>query len=182
VIDARDDVYEDLLIWRDLDGDGYSTTDELTRLEDVGVSSISLSARQTNYTIAGNAILWDSTFTWSDGTAGQVVDAFFQVDRSDTLSVLPEDFRYSGLSLLLPFLHIGGNLHSTTVTFSLDPALADRAAALVEMATSLDLDGFREEFRLFVFEWAGVGDIDPASRGGNVDAREVAVVEVSRSP
>ena len=83
VIDAKDSVFEDLIIWTDLNGDGVSQSGEMFSLTDFDITSITLGATSVNYQIAGNDIRWESTFSFGDGTTGTVVDAFFDTSAID---------------------------------------------------------------------------------------------------
>ncbi|KXS47256.1 MAG: Hemolysin-type calcium-binding protein [Marinobacter sp. T13-3] len=50
VIDANDERYADLRVWRDLDQDGKSDEGELFTLDEVGVESLSVSYHNQHYT------------------------------------------------------------------------------------------------------------------------------------
>ncbi|ESK50165.1 hypothetical protein P255_02663, partial [Acinetobacter brisouii CIP 110357] len=50
VIDNKDDIYKDLKIWKDLNQDGISQTEELYSLSDLGITSISLAKKAINVT------------------------------------------------------------------------------------------------------------------------------------
>lgn len=57
VIDAQDDTFAELLLWRDANGDGVSQSGELKTLIDMGIASISVSATATNHAVQGHDIL-----------------------------------------------------------------------------------------------------------------------------
>ncbi|MCD8498231.1 MAG: Ig-like domain-containing protein [Alphaproteobacteria bacterium] len=78
LIDAQDDVFADLRLWQDLNQDGISQADELHGLVDMGIRSINLDAAEVDYSLEGNPISHEGTFTRDDGTIGQVVDAWFE--------------------------------------------------------------------------------------------------------
>lgn len=50
VIDANDAVFADLIVWRDLNGDGFSAATEMFSLSDVGITSIDLAYVDVNET------------------------------------------------------------------------------------------------------------------------------------
>ena len=77
VIDANDAEFENLLVWRDLNGDGISGEGELMTLSDLGIISISLEADDTGYADGMNYISHTATFTFADGTEHSIVDAWF---------------------------------------------------------------------------------------------------------
>ena len=55
-------------------------------LAQMGIASISLSAADVDYTLAGNWVSHESTFTYEDGTVGQIVDAWFQTQEVEGAS------------------------------------------------------------------------------------------------
>ncbi|MAY99350.1 MAG: hypothetical protein CMH32_02355, partial [Micavibrio sp.] len=77
IIDANDAEFENLLVWRDLNGDGISGEGELMTLSDLGIISISLEADDTGYADGMNYISHTATFTFADGTEHSIVDAWF---------------------------------------------------------------------------------------------------------
>jgi Ca2+-binding RTX toxin-like protein len=72
VINASDAVFSQLRIWQDFDQDGISDAGELFTLADKSISSISLTATQTNTPLGnGNTQAWTGSFTRTDGTTGE---------------------------------------------------------------------------------------------------------------
>ena len=177
VIDASDAVFDDLLIWQDANSDGISQADELRGLADVGITSISLGATATDYEVAGNDVLWESSFTWADGSSGVVADAFFETDTLNTVAIVPDDFAFHEDVFKLPVFMGVGALASSWVALSQDDALRQQAVDLVAQASSGDIGGFIGAFREFVYDWAGVGDADQNGRGDYVDGRNIAFLE-----
>ncbi|USO04205.1 MAG: type I secretion C-terminal target domain-containing protein [Rhodospirillales bacterium] len=86
VIDARDAIWNDLIVWQDVNADGVSDSAEMYTLAQMGIASISLSAADVDYTLAGNWVSHESTFTYEDGTVGQIVDAWFQTQEVEGAS------------------------------------------------------------------------------------------------
>jgi hypothetical protein len=85
VVDARDPVYAELVVWRDANANGVSDPGELVSLEAAGVRSIALAATEVKGAAAfdphGNWIPLVGSFTRSDGTAGEIVDAYVRYAR-----------------------------------------------------------------------------------------------------
>ena len=177
VIDANDAVFSDLLTWQDANSDGVSQAEEMRSLAEVGITSISVNATATNYQVAGNDILWESSFTWSDGSQGIVADAFFETDTLDTVALLPDDFTYHPDVAKLPVFTGVGALASSLVSFTQDDALRQQAIDLVALASSGDISGFFEEFESFVMAWGGADDVAEGSRGPYIDARYITFLE-----
>jgi T1SS-143 domain-containing protein len=83
IIDANDAVWNDLIIWQDANTDGISDAGEMITLNQAGIASINLNAAETDYEISDQYISHESTFTYTDGTTGQIVDAWFQAQNVD---------------------------------------------------------------------------------------------------
>ena len=80
-IDSNDKQFGKLLLWRDLNGNGWSESSELQSLADGRVQSIDLTARGSDTTNAGHRISHIGSFTKTDGSTGTIVDAWFENDR-----------------------------------------------------------------------------------------------------
>ena len=85
VIDAQDEVFDELVVWQDANQNGISESEELLGLSDLEIASISLNAETSSEVIAGNSIILDGSLTYEDGSEGQIVDAVFQFEAADTL-------------------------------------------------------------------------------------------------
>jgi len=74
-IDATDESFSKLKVWKDLDGDGLSFQDELYSLEELGIKSINLSGTpDSTVDPQGNTRTRIGTFEWEDGTMGQAAE------------------------------------------------------------------------------------------------------------
>ncbi len=88
LIDANDDVYKELQLWADKDGDGETDEGELKGLEELGVTSISLKYTGTQgseFDMHGNDIGLKSTFTRIENGEEKTLNstsAFFVTDDS----------------------------------------------------------------------------------------------------
>jgi len=177
IIDAQDSTFAELLLWRDANGDGVSQSGELKTLAELGVASISLSATATNQQVAGHGILWQSGFTRTDGSTGTVSDVFFEIDPIRTRAVVPDGFQFDPDVFKLPVIQGAGQLPSTLIALSAQPALKAQFTALLAQAASGDIGGLLAGFEAFVYAWAGVANVEPDSRGPAMDARKVAFLE-----
>jgi hypothetical protein len=81
-IDSNDAAFANLRVWKDIDGDGYSTTDELKSLSDVGIASINLNSTPTNniQDSSGNTQTRTGSFEKADGTSGTIGEYNLQRD------------------------------------------------------------------------------------------------------
>lgn len=83
-IDVNDALYKDLVVWKDLNQDGISQSGELSSLRAFNVASINLNASETHELNGDSIITHKTTFTYNDGSEGQIVDAGFNVREGST--------------------------------------------------------------------------------------------------
>ena len=85
VIDALDERFSQLRIWKDADGDGTSQAEEIHTLEELGVVLLGASSEAVNQTDAfGNTQINAGTFAFSDGTEGAMGDWSLQINHMAT--------------------------------------------------------------------------------------------------
>ncbi|MBN2653557.1 MAG: hypothetical protein JXR79_00375 [Nitrospirae bacterium] len=133
-VDASDAAFSQLKVWQDLDGDGYSTADELKTLGEVGIKSINTGYTDAAVTDAnGNDHKQLGTFTWNDGTTNAAEDVWFKADKMYTIAKewldVPEDIA------ALPDLQGYGNVYDL-----------HQAIAQERLAGSETLKGLVEQF------------------------------------
>jgi hypothetical protein len=81
-IDARSPVWSKLLLWVDRNHDGISQPDELTRIADSGIVSISLIYKTENRRDTfGNKYCQRATITWADGHKQPIYDVWLASAR-----------------------------------------------------------------------------------------------------
>ncbi len=74
VIDASDEGYSNLLVWRDLNGDGQSSADEVMSLAQAGIASIALGLNGNRFDSHGNRVFNTTEFVRTDGSRGAAWD------------------------------------------------------------------------------------------------------------
>jgi T1SS-143 domain-containing protein len=84
-IDAGDDVFADLIVWKDANQDGVSQADEQFSLNDLGITSISLNATETGTEVEDAYISHESTYTTADGQEHAISDVWFNVIEGNNL-------------------------------------------------------------------------------------------------
>jgi hypothetical protein len=85
VIDASDESYSDLRVWRDLDQDGKSDEGELFTLNEVGVESLSVSYHNQNYTDEfGNEHRQVGSYVTTSGEVRNMTDVWFARNLTET--------------------------------------------------------------------------------------------------
>src|SRR5712692_1054616 len=91
-IDASDVVWSSLRVWRDRNGDGMSTPDEVVFLSDLGITAINTAyVNSTTVDAQGNAHKQIGRFTKADGSTGVAEDVWFKVDPLHAIAAQPLD-------------------------------------------------------------------------------------------
>jgi len=70
------------MVWVDKNGDGVTNAGELSRLSDLGITSLSTSAQSSTQTNNGNLIGLLGSYTTADGQTHQMGDVWFQIDET----------------------------------------------------------------------------------------------------
>lgn len=174
-IDLNDSIWSNLRIWRDFDRDGYSSTDEIYTLNDHGITSLNTGYTNVNSTDPnGNIQMLAGTFRKADGTTGQMNNYALRLDRTYTIAnewlEVPSDIA------TLPDLQGYGNVYDLHQAMVRDTG--GQLKALVEQfITSSDISMRNSLMEQILFKWTGSQGINPTSRGPNIDARRLAVLE-----
>jgi len=98
VIDSTDAVFANMKVWVDGNADGVSQGNELSTLNDLGITKLSLAAQTTSIVDNGNVVGLTSSFETSNGQVGTMADVWFVAQ--DAGSAAPVDLRsqVSGLT------------------------------------------------------------------------------------
>jgi hypothetical protein len=174
-IDSNDAVWSNLKVWQDFDGDGYSSADELFALNDLGITALNTGYTNVNITDPnGNIQTQAGTFKKADGTAGQMNN--YALRRDTTYTIANQWLDVPAEISALPDLQAYGNVYDLHQAMVRDGS--GQLKGLVEqfMATT-DINTRNSLMEQILFKWTGSDGIDPASRGGNFDARKLAVLE-----
>ncbi|QRF68047.1 beta strand repeat-containing protein [Ponticoccus alexandrii] len=173
-IDANDAIWTSLRIWRDLNEDGVTDAGELQSLSANGIASFGLNFTTVNFTAAENLIHEQGSYTTTSGTQRLLVDVWMQTDSVNTYT--QGSVPVSEAAQALPNVRGYGMLTNLQEAMTTNPALL----ALVQDFQTLTPSEFgqvRDRVEAIMIEWAGATAIDPDSRGGNFDARQLAVLE-----
>ncbi|MBD1401914.1 calcium-binding protein, partial [Pelobacter sp. M08fum] len=175
VIDANDAIWPELKVWRDQSQDGLTDEGELVTLDELGIMSISLSYTNSTYVDEhGNAHKQVGSFIWADGSVGTATDVWFAVDNARTRAL--DYIKVSDDIAALPELQAFGYVYSLHQAMARDES--GQLRALVEQfMKETDRSAHGTLMTAILYEWVGVTDLDPGSRGGLIDARKVAVLE-----
>jgi Ca2+-binding RTX toxin-like protein len=176
-IDASDDAFDQLLVWRDLDQDGVSDAGELSTLSALGIESIALNSTPSSQTDAGNKIGQVATFEWAAGDTGAAETVYFATDPQQTVPDQTPSFTPEAGVMELPQLSGAGEIYSVAWRASADEDFKQTWMSLTDDSLALTPDELHQRFEAALWDWAGVSDVDPLSRGPYVDARHLAFFE-----
>lgn len=181
ILDASNPVFSELRVWVPSVNDGAVTTPgagELYTLAQLGITSINLGYAAEDYQINGNWILQQSTFTINDSNQ-TIADAWFSYDPLNT--IYDQSYTLNPEVLQLPELRGYGDLPNLSVAMSQDSTLLNDVANLAGQSFSQLLDptniNLESAIKGILYEWAGVENVDPGSRGGFFDAQKLGFLE-----
>lgn len=181
MINSLDNEWGSLEIWVDSNENGFTESGELHSLSSYSIESISLANTRVDQTVAGNIITNEGSFTYSGGSTGKIVDAWFSYNQSNTH--YNESFVLDIDAAIMPDLRGYGEIADLSVAMSIDN---DTGGLLEDMFDTfvnkslVDLmasNSLVEDTRAFLHRWAGVDSISPTSRGAYVDARDLGFIE-----
>ncbi|WP_420863496.1 calcium-binding protein [Algirhabdus cladophorae] len=185
LITTGDAQFADLLIWQDLNQDGLTDDGELSSLSDLGITEIALAATQVNQQNQGHSVSHISTYTVNiEGvtTTRDVHDVWFNYDNFVT--VFTPDYAFDPTVFFMPNLRGYGELPDLSFALMSESPVSDTLRPLVTDLTDKSLTELmsqpywvQDQMRAIMFAWAGVDQIDPTSRGPNIDARELHFLE-----
>ncbi len=174
-IDSGDAEFSRLRVWRDVDGDHHLGPGELSTLDELGITSIGLdSTTDGTADPQGNVRNSVATFEKMDGTSGEISEYGLQRDGaysvpSEWLDV-PEDIA------ALPYLQGYGTVHDLDQAMVRDNT-GQLKSLVIQFMEADDVQSREALMHRVLFTWTGSQDIDPSSRGSNVDARKLSVLE-----
>ena len=174
-IDEGDAAYASLRVWKDANGNGYTEAGELLTLAQAGVQSINTGYGNSTLVDAnGSAHKQVGSFTRTDGSAATLADVWFGVDNMYTIArdqlALPADIA------ALPELHGYGQVYDLRQAMARD-ASGHLKDLVGQFAAESDSTARTAIVTRIMYAWAGVENIDPASRGCNIDAQKLATLE-----
>lgn len=181
-LDASDAAFATLNIWKDANGDGFTSTGELLTLGDVGVQSINVGYTNSSLVDAnGNQHQQVGSYTTTTGQARTATDVWFQTDSTYSIATvwldvpadiaaLPDVAGYGKVYDLHQAMvrDTSGSLKTLVTQFTQATTIADRETLLQSI----------------IYKWTGVENVDPNSRAatmiyGNAigDARKLEALE-----
>ncbi len=176
-INSLDTNWDQLKVWRDLDGDGVTDAGELQTLTQAGIKEISVaSTTLTNQFINGNSIRAEATFTRTDDTTSKIADVGLEVNDSDTKYL--GNATVSAPALALPELKGYGNVTSLRIAMTNKAALLTDVTNFKNLAATTDWATLKSAAQAILFKWADVESISAVSMGGGTfDRQKLAFLE-----
>jgi Ca2+-binding RTX toxin-like protein len=173
ILDSNDTAFSDLRVWRDLNQDGQSSSDELFSLTDVGIKSIDLRATSVSEQDGGNFISDRSTVQFMDGAIRSIEDVWFEFDQQSTQS---DQIVVDAEAAAFPTLRGAGALKDLRSAAAEDPTLKELLRDFAAVSPS-DVSSVMSKVDRIIQHWAGADDVAVNSRGAYADARHMAVYE-----
>ncbi|NLD51105.1 MAG: calcium-binding protein, partial [Clostridiaceae bacterium] len=174
-IDEKDSAFADLKVWKDSNRNGFSESNELFSLEAFKIKEIGTGFVVSNTDLGnGNTEVCKGTFTKTDGTVQTVSELL--LERNTASSTTADVIRIDNDVWELPEVLGNGNMYSLREAMSMDEsgALKNLVKAFVEEKDEGNRRNLLEEI---MFNWASCADVEPLSRGSNMDARKLSVIE-----
>ncbi|MDL2322043.1 hypothetical protein LJC47_06855, partial [Desulfosarcina sp. OttesenSCG-928-B08] len=177
IIDASDEVFSQLRIWKDINANGHASEGELFALESLGIQSLNLTYATQSLTDAqGNQHRQIGSYTLTDGTVREMTDVWFAQDTARTVETDLVEVS-EGIAALANVRGFG-NVHSLhqAMARSEDGRLQTLVQSFSEETDPTVRDALATEI---IYVWSGVENIDPRGRGSYIDdARKVAALEM----
>lgn len=180
MLSAADEAFSNLRVWIDGNSDGVSTEAELHTLTSLGIESISTQYQVTPRRDANGVEHREfGEVTYADQSKGLANTLWFNSDRTDTIPIeihtgegipLPADI------LALPNAAGYGNTYSLHQAMSLD-ASGQLKSLVTAFTQETSAAGRKALIGQILFLWTGQSNTPPGSRGSDIDARQLGVLE-----
>ncbi|MBO4998770.1 MAG: DUF2974 domain-containing protein [Lachnospira sp.] len=174
-LNREDDVFSELNVWVDHNGNGASEEGELYTLDEIGISEIHLNETYANYTDAnGNRIMAVGSVQRADGTLNHFAEVIFKVDTTATIQVSDAPIDET-IKETMPELYPSGMLLTLQQAMTADEVLYQNVKAYMDATTGKQKLDCLEQL---ILRWAHADTIPAGSRRGNdMDAAHLAVLE-----
>lgn len=175
LIDENDASFDDLLLWIDSNGNGISEEGELSSLSSHNIKSISLDYTTVNASTSSEAIIGNqSVFTYTNDVQNTLGEMWASADLFDSMEKGFEN--NTGFDTDSPNVRSFGKVNSLRTAIELD-----ETGSLAQMVESFITSTQREErYQLvesILEKMCHAETIDINSRGSNINARHLAVIE-----
>src|ERR1041385_5995719 len=177
-ITSADTAWSSLKIWVDANHNGRTDSGELQSLAQAGITSITLQQNSNQSTVDGQTLSGNATVTLN-GVGHTMTDAFFTSDPIDSWWIGDGTAASTNIdpeTIFLPLSRGYGVLPSWHYAMTQDTALKT-IAQQIEAVSPTNPQQLYELTASFLYEWAGVTNLNSASRGSYIDARKLVFLE-----
>lgn len=156
-ISALDANFGQLKVWRDLNGDGASTSNEIMTLAQAGIVSLSLAYSESGQDVQGNTVARIGSFIRSDGASREMASVWFALDQTVAPPTVPSGADIGDL-IWMPRLSGSADVPHLTTAMYHDPLLRQMVEDVVEGVVDFaTIDEFMTQaFEPILFRWTGV--------------------------
>ena len=173
IIDDKDEHFNDIKVWIDSNNDGITDGGELKSLKELGINSISSNFDNKNNSDNDSIVTGISTIINEEGEEGLIGNLFFTINTTDTISKnvidVPDYIKNE-----MPQLFATGNVLSLQEAMALDEELYSLVKRFV---ISSDMVQKKYLVDQILIKWTNCEQIEAQSRGNNIDAKKLSVVE-----
>ena len=174
IIDENDTIYDQLLLWIDSNSNGFSDKGELISIKDADIKSISVEFDEImgeSDPETGVKVTHKSSVSFNEGDPVEISEHWFDVSTVESKDL--HDFG-DGSSMT------GVDSFGSIMTLN-NAIMADTTGELMTMVETFKHSSDFIEKRILIkkilYFLGDVNEITPDSRGGNIDARDLAVIE-----
>ena len=177
-LDSNDSAFSELKIWRDLNGNGKTDKGELVSLSDLNIKRIKLNKDINNDIEIGSIEM-------NDGSERLMTDLFFTTNNIYSVEI-DGDYENNGSSndysqnveisdevKKLPQVTGTGTVVNLRKAMQIDIELRNMVKDYI---SNIGINSL-ESIDKILFRWCGSENINPSSRGSNIDARVLGVIE-----
>ncbi|TLN01086.1 hypothetical protein FDZ73_17215 [bacterium] len=153
VIDTSDAEFQNLKVWRDIDQDGVSQSEELFTLTELGITSFNLTKTVASQNLGnGNQVSATGSYTRSDGTTASIVNLDLAEDRFNSEFV--DSIALSSEVLALPSMSGMGLVRNLSEAAMLSPAVLSFLTQYAAATTVYEQKALLDQL---VNAWAATG-------------------------
>ncbi|MGR3502504.1 calcium-binding protein [Pseudaestuariivita sp.] len=160
VIDHRDEVWDVMRVWRDINLDGTVDENELMTMGEAGVASIGVEHDTDGFLAAGNRVAATGSYETTAGQTREAWAVFFNTSAKNSVIAEPDGYDPDDALLALPNLSGNGLVPDLRVAMSQDAELRALVEGFVDDALDLNATEIHERFEDILWAWAGKADAD----------------------
>ena len=173
IINEADSAFNELKIWIDKNRDGISQSDELFTLKELGIKEINLKDKNVVNIQENSNLISGTAYAVKDN--GDIIDVGELNFKKNTINtILKEEIEISEEILELPEIAGVGRVYSLRQEMMRNSRLKDLVYKFIQTE---DRSLKKEMIDEILLEWTGSLNVQEGSRGGNIDAKHLSVLE-----